>query len=415
VPILGIQRLLPGHIASWHQNRWQSDSYFTLHERVDPRFADRQKAVRLIRKRCTDAVVKRLCGESEVGLFLSGGIDSAGVAHWLTQAGVRVRAFTLDFGTPYSEQLNALEVARALDISLVQVPANAELILPILPDLVWKLDLPFGDPVTGPQYLLGQAARAAGLQAIFNGEGGDQLFGGWTNKPMISAELYAHLYDQESREEAYLRSYHRFYGLEHQLYRPEFQQRMGGPGQRRALLRPYLSGQRATTFLNRLRLADISLKGAQNILPRMERMANGWGLDARTPLFDRTLANASFKLPPQMKLRGACEKYVLKLALQRHLPRQVVWGKKFGMSVPVTDWLLSPLWVGAVEQILGPTSLDRRGLFRSEYVARLRRGENEPYEARRRRVGERLWTLLMLELWMRVFVDGRGRRPASLW
>ena len=55
-------------------------------------------------------------------------------------------------------------------------------------DLVWKLDLPFGDAVTGPQYLLGRAARAAGLTAVFNGEGGDQLFGGWTNKPMVAAE-----------------------------------------------------------------------------------------------------------------------------------------------------------------------------------------------------------------------------------
>jgi asparagine synthase (glutamine-hydrolysing) len=66
--------------------------------------------------------------------------------------------------------------------------------------------------VTGPQYLLGRAARAAGLDCIFNGEGGDQLFGGWTQKPMIGAELYANLYGEESREELYLRSYRRFYG-----------------------------------------------------------------------------------------------------------------------------------------------------------------------------------------------------------
>ena len=157
---------------------------------------------------------------------------------------------------------------------------------------------------------------------------------------MIAAQLYANLYGEQSREETYLQSYHRFYGHEARLYSPEFLARVATPGQRRILLRPYLSSQDATTFLNRVRLADISLKGSQNILPRMERMANAWGLDARTPLFDRALAVDSFRLPPTMKLHGACEKYVLKLILQKKLPREVVWRRKFGMSVPITDWAL---------------------------------------------------------------------------
>jgi asparagine synthase (glutamine-hydrolysing) len=164
--------------------------------------------------------------------------------------------------------------------------------------------------------------------------------------------------------------------------------------------------------LNRIRLADIALKGSQNILPRAERMSNAWALDARVPLFDRPLAEASFRLPPRMKLHGACEKYVLKLIMQRHLPREVVWRRKFGMSVPVTDWVLGPL-APVVEELLGPASLARRGFFRPEYVERLRKGRNDPDETRRRRIGERLWALLALEAWLRVFVDGRGRRPES--
>ena len=164
----------------------------------------------------------------------------------------------------------------------------------MLRDLVWKLDLPFGDAVTGPQYLLGRAARQAGLSAVFNGEGGDQLFGGWTNKPMISAQLYADLHEDTSREQQYLRSYHRFYGLEDQLYTPEFQARVGPARPTSGAARPYLRSGDAATFLNRVRLADIELKGSQNILPRMERMSNAWALDVRVPLFDRALAEASF-------------------------------------------------------------------------------------------------------------------------
>jgi len=412
VPVLGVRRLLPGRVARWEGGRLRVEPYLTLREGIDPQFADRAAAVRHIRSRWREAVARRLNGEREVGLFLSGGIDSSGVAVWLREAGVGVRAFSLDFGERSVEKPQAQVVADRLQLPLTFLRVGGEDLAPVLMDLVWKLDLPFGDAVTGPQYLLGRAAREAGLSAVFNGEGGDQFFGGWTNKPMISAELYADLYEEDSREEQYLRSYHRFYGREEQLYTPEFRAQVGGPGQRRAHLAPYLAGDAAATFLHRVRLADIALKGSQNILPRAERMANAWALDVRVPLFDRALAEASFALPPQLKLHGACEKYVLKLILQRHLPREVVWRRKFGMSVPVTDWVLGPL-AEAVEELLGPPSLARRGLFRGEYVERLRRGRNDPDETRRRRIGERLWTLAMLEAWLRVFLDGRGRRPAG--
>jgi asparagine synthase (glutamine-hydrolysing) len=411
VPIRGVRRVLPGRIAVREAGALTVTPYFALKEQIDPGLEDRRAAVRLIRSRCREAVARRLGGESEVGLFLSGGIDSSGVAVWLKRAGVGVRAFSLDFGAASTEKPQAQLVAEHLGIPLTLVPVGGADVVAILTDLVWKLDLPFGDPVTAPQYLLGRAARQAGLSAVFNGEGGDQLFGGWTSKPMISAQLYADLYGEDSREEIYLRSYHRFYGLEDHLYTPEFRAQVGGPGQRRALLRPYLESSDASTFLNRIRLADVSLKGSQSILPRMERMSNAWALDARVPLFDRALAESSFTLPPQMKLHGACEKYVLKLALQKHLPREVVWQRKFGMSVPITDWVLGPL-APTLEDLLGPAALAQRGLFRNEYVARLRQGQNEPHETRRRRIGERVWALAMLEAWMRVFVDGRGRRPA---
>jgi asparagine synthase (glutamine-hydrolysing) len=412
VPVLGVRRLLPGRIATFEGGRLNATPYFQLVEKIDPRLEDRRAAVRLIRGCCEEAVARRLNGEREVGLFLSGGIDSSGVAYWLKQSGVAVRAFSLDFGAKSHEKPQAELVAERLGIPLTLVKVGGEDVASVLRDLVWKLDLPFGDAVTAPQYLLGREAQQAGLTTVFNGEGGDQLFGGWTSKPMISAQLYADLYGDDSREEIYLRSYHRFYGLEGQLYTPDFRARVGGPGQRRALLKPYLESGVAATFLNRVRLADVSLKGSQSILPRMERMSNAWALDARVPLFDRVLAEASFTLPPQMKLHGACEKYVLKLALKRHLPREVVWQRKFGMSVPITDWVLGPL-AATLEDLLGPAALARRGLFRDEYVARLRQGQNEPNETRRRRIGERLWALAMLEAWLRVFIDGRGRRPGG--
>ena len=410
VPVRGVRRLLPGHCAEVSGATVRTAPYFVLQEEIDPALEDQAAAVRAVRDALRTAVSKRLNGEREVGLYLSGGIDSSGVAVWLREAGANVRAFTLDFGAASVEREEAAAVAAHLGIPLQRVEAGGALIAAALDDLVWKLDLPFGDPVTGPLYLLGCAARAAGLSAVFNGEGGDQLFGGWTSKPMVAATVYGNLYEDEdlSREAQYLRSYHRFYGLEDELYSPGFHAEIGAPGQRRALLAPYLGGGAAHSFLGRVRLADIALKGSQNILPRAERMANAFALDARVPLFDRALATLAFRLPPQQKLRGASEKHVIKLALQKALPTEIVWRRKYGMSVPATGWLLGPL-AARVEDLLGDEAVKRRGLFRPEFVARLRRGEPLPGDPRRRRIGERLWALVMLEAWLRRFVDRRGQ------
>jgi asparagine synthase (glutamine-hydrolysing) len=74
--------------------------------------------------------------------------------------------------------------------------------------------------------------------------------------------------------------------------------------------------------------------------------------------------------------------------------------------------VLGPL-ADQVAELLGPRSLAARGLFRGELVSRLRSGQGGPGEGRRRRIGERLWALLMLEAWLRVFIDQRGRRPGA--
>jgi asparagine synthase (glutamine-hydrolysing) len=408
VPIHGVRRLLPAHRLTRRDGVDAVAPYFTLREDVDPALTQGQCAARIGRLGL-EAVQKRLNGEANVGLYLSGGIDSAAVAVWLKDAGASTQAFTLDFGDKSVELVQAEQVAASLGMPIARVPATGALVGDLFEELVHRLDLPFGDGVTGPHLLLAKAARAAGLDAVFNGEGGDQLFGGWTSKPMVAAAVYRGLYGDETPEEQYLRSYHRFWGAEDALYTPEFAAQVGPAGTRRALLTPYLGDGGPTQFLNRVRLTDIALKGSQNILPRAERLANACGLDVRVPLFDRRLAVASFKMPPELKLKAACEKYVFKLALQDRLPHDIVWRRKFGMSVPMTDWVTGPL-AALVEELLGERSIRARGLFRPEYVAKLRSGEAEPGETRRRRLGEKLWALMMLEGWLRAFVDRRGAR-----
>ena len=81
------------------------------------------------------------------------------------------------------------------------------------------------------------------------------------------------------------------------------------------------------------------------------------------------------------------------------------------MSVPITELVSEPPLAQLVEDFVGDASVRARGLFRPELVKALREGQAVPSDTRRRRVGERVWTLVMLEAWLRRFVDLRGEPP----
>ena len=97
-PLKGVRRLLPRRVATYENRRLAITQYFELREALDGTLTDRGEAARLIGDLCKAAVVKRLQGAENIGLFLSGGLDSSSVALWLKEAGANVNAFTLDFG-----------------------------------------------------------------------------------------------------------------------------------------------------------------------------------------------------------------------------------------------------------------------------------------------------------------------------
>jgi asparagine synthase (glutamine-hydrolysing) len=356
---------------------------------------DEAMAVGEIRSLLRASVCRRTDGEQEVGVFISGGLDSSLVAALLKEAGIGVRLFTLDFGPPFDNELPiARRVAEHLKLPLHVVPARPAQVAAALEATASALHQPFGDGVVVPLCLLGQAGRDY-VGTVFNGEGGDQIFGGWANKPMIAAELYGDAgYD---REEAYLATYHRFLGQTGSLYTSAANELTKGVDPR-GWISAQLNQPGYRSLLHRLRNANLRLKGAQNIAPRAAQLASAHGLRMHSPFFDQALAERTFSFPPEWFLQGSCEKYLLKRVAECYLPAEVVWREKRGMGVPVTDWCIGPL-NKHIRRLLSPKKLTRVGWFQPEAVAALFRGEDGG-EFRRRRLGEKLWTLLMLTVWL---------------
>ncbi|AFZ57394.1 asparagine synthase [Anabaena cylindrica FACHB-243] len=361
--------------------------------------------------------------DEPVGVFLSGGLDSAVVAALLVQAGVKVRAYTLDFGKfGISEYPYAEKVAEFLNIPLVKVEASPKNIKNALVPTIKALDLPFGDGVTVPLYLLNQVASQE-TQVIFNGEGGDQLFAGWTNKPLIAAGIYQgeHPNKTEGFIQQYLRTFHRFWGYEGKVYQPDVYAQIQGLDAQEWLL-DALDSHFCPSLLHRLRRASLMLKGAQNIHPRATALGFAHGLGVRSLFCDLILAEWTFQLSGELCLHGACEKYILKRAVENWLPPEIVWRQKRGMGVPLTSWCVNDFWHD-IGNWLNPGILKAENIFYPDIASQIVTGQLGG-AIQGRRVGESLWLLVMWQLWRdHVFGEKLGTKswnhpfilPSWLW
>jgi asparagine synthase (glutamine-hydrolysing) len=339
--------------------------------------------------------VQRQLASGHPGVFLSGGLDSSLVAALLVAEGVRPELFTLDFGEPWNQELPfARLVAQHVGLPLQVVDARPRKIREAVEQTAAAMVEPFGDSVTVPLYLLGRAA-ADRCEVVFNGEGGDQLFGGWTNKPLIAAHLSgAHEIDLEQE---YLRTNHRFWPMLKSLLTPEAARTAAGfeAGQ---FVRPALCAGEFRSLLHRLRAANLRLKGAQNIAPRMVQLAQCHGLSVRAPFFNRELAEWTFSLPPEWLLAGPCEKHLLKRVAEKYLPEEIVWREKRGIGAPVTEWCMGEMKRG-LRRVMSRRRLTRDGWFDTAYVGELLAGSDPAEDFRPRRLGEKVWCLAMLHWW----------------
>lgn len=386
-----------------HDDEWQ--------EPLTPHRIEHKASVQL-QQLLTKAMQKQLSDQPSetVGVFLSGGLDSAITAALLTRAGAKVRAYTLDFGAyGVSEVQHAERVAEYLSIPLTKVEASPVRVKDALLATATALDLPFGDGVSVPLYLLNQAARND-CAIVFNGEGGDQLFGGWTNKPLIAADVYQQTHPAAPDfAQEYLRTFHRLYGHEAEIFTAAARAEMQTLNPQN-WLSDALDNLFTPTLLHRLRRANLMLKGAQNIQPRASNLSLAFDLAVRTPFCDRELTNWTFQVANDLFLRESHEKYLLKRAVELWLPPDIVWREKRGMGVPLTQWCLGPLW-RTVGDWLQPAALRDEGLWQEDVALRLATGKLSG-QLQGRRIGESLWLLLMWQVWRKAVLQDEFQRAA---
>jgi asparagine synthase (glutamine-hydrolysing) len=211
----------------------------------------------------------------------------------------------------------------------------------------------------------------------------------------------------ELPERRYARWFCHFYGdRKDELCSPEFRAAWGEDDALEVLLRAYRESD-ATDFLDATLGVDAALYLPDDLLVKVDIASMAHSLEARSPFLDHEFMEFAATIPSNLKVRGRVKKHILKRALSGLLPDEILHRPKMGFGMPIDHWFRHELRDLAYDTLLGPRCL-ARGYFRPEALRRLldehtRGTANWHYL---------LWTLLMLELWHRTYVDGDGELAA---
>ncbi len=377
-----------------------------------------------------ESVGLRLVSDVPLGAFLSGGIDSSAVvASMVSQAPGRVRTTSVGFDEQAFDELESARlVARHLGTESAEVVVRSD-VADLLPRLAWHLDEPFSDSSAVPTYHVSAAARRQVTVAL-SGDGGDELWAGYARHRVEQREMQVrgwlgsmspvagrlaswlplslkgtrslrHL--ALSPAEACARK-HVYGQFEHdgrrRLYSGDFAG-LVAPCDPLAGFREAYRRCASADPLDRALYVDVKTYLPDDILVKVDRMSMAVSLEAREPLLDHRLLEFAARVPSSMKLRHGRGKHLLRRLLARRLPAAIVDRPKQGFAVPIGDWLRGPLRP-MVDDLLTSGRLGERGLFDTRQVARLWREHASGSHDHR----HRLWSLVMLELWFRHFVDG---------
>ena len=431
-----IAKLPPAHVATLARDVLTLHRYWALPAGTPTPVAPDELRAR-VRAEVRDAVRARLEADVPLGVFLSGGVDSSVIVACMRELNVgRVATFSIGFGADAShdERPYARAVARRFETEHheeVLEPKAAELVDSVLR----ALDEPFADSSAIPTLAVAETA-ARRLKVALSGIGGDETFAGyprylgvrvsetWARVPRVlraGAEALARRLFRESTASRNLGDWvrrfadgagrpmpERYIGWTRffdapalaTLATPALARVFGGDVE--AAHRAAWSTRGHGDAVDGAWRIDLTTYVPDDLLTMADRMSMARSLELRAPFCDHRLIEFSLTIPPATKLAGGSLKAVLKAAFADVLPPEVVRRRKQGFMIPLGRWLRTDLR-HLLDDALAPERVRARGLWRPEVVARL----VSEHLSGVRMHGDRLWTLLVLELWMREYLDTR--------
>jgi asparagine synthase (glutamine-hydrolysing) len=437
----GVRRLPPAHTLVWQDGRVTLRRYWDLPAGGDGALDGRTdgELVAEWRERFREAVRLRLMADVPLGMFLSGGIDSAAITAMMSGLVAEpVKTFSVAFAEREANELAyARMVAERFRTDHHEVVVSPEDFFAALPRLVWQEDEPLAHPSSVALYFVSRLA-AEHVKVVLTGEGSDETLAGYNRYRMTLLNrrlggVYARLVPGAvrnavasglgglPRRSVWGRRLRRTFlglppdldalyfdnfavfprGWQGRLLAPALRDRLAGTDPYAAFHRA-LGRAPAAGLLDRLLYADIATY-LHELLMKQDQMSMAASIESRVPFLDHPLAEFAARLPRRLKLRGLTTKVVLRDAMRGLLPDPILARRKMGFPVPAGAWLRGS-YRGLLEEFSAGERARARGLFDPAAVAALVAAHlgGEPGH------DERVWSLVNLEIWHRVCLEGEA-------
>lgn len=436
-----VHQVPPGHAVLWEGGTLRQMQYWSPSYR-DKLTAPDHEWIQQTRQTVTEAVERHLVSDVPIGAYLSGGVDSSIVVGLMSQlASGRVQTFSIGFDVAaYSETDHARRIAERFNTDHHEFIVSGEQVTDVLPQVVAHAGQPLADTSLMATYLLAQYTRQHVTVAL-TGDGGDEAFAGYTRYTLDRLLRYYRLVPPFIRNswvpalagllpenpdiptdrnivtgirrlaqaaatthKASILAWGSFFTEDQKraLATPAWLDCVRASETANWLAAIY-DGAAAHTHLDRTLATDMQTYLAHDLLVKADRMAMAHSLETRAPFLDNEVLTLTSQMPDNLRLRGRTQKWVLRQAFADLLPPENVNRVKRGFGMPVASWLRGHMQGYAREILLDDQTLNR-GMFRREAVA----GLLDAHTSGREDHGQRIWALLVLELWLRQTMDGEG-------
>jgi asparagine synthase (glutamine-hydrolysing) len=435
-----IRKLMPGHTLELSEHgEPRIERYWDLTTAVDDEPRSHDYYVKTYRELLENAVKSHLMSDVPLGVFLSGGLDSSAVAALTTKLrGGQIQTFAVGYGEEeFSELRYAKQVAAHIHSDHHEVRLSRKEFFASLPQLIWHEDEPIVWPSSVSLYYVARLARER-VTVVLTGEGSDETLAGYTRyawtllnskmdrtyraltpaflrralrtavaKAPLSAGTHRKLEhtflmrDGEDWPSFYFDNFYSAFSASEfsELLTPEA---FASAGQ--AYAGSMDAWERSQgDLLHRLLYTDINTYLIE-LLMKQDQMSMAASIESRVPFLDHPLVEFTARIPASDEIKGMAGKFILKEAVEDLLPREIVYRKKMGFPTPWAYWLAGPQ-LEEIERLLSEPRSRARGLFQPKTIRRIFAEHREGH----RDHGNRIWRLLNLELWQRVFLDGEGQ------
>ncbi|NJN98124.1 MAG: hypothetical protein HC875_30590 [Anaerolineales bacterium] len=381
------------------------------------------------------AVQAQLVSDVPLGAFLSGGVDSSGIVHWMSRATSQpVKTFSIGFQyKSYNELEYARQAAQTCRAEHYEQYVNVDAAA-VLPKIVWHAEEPTADSSMLPLYYLAQMTRQHVTVAL-SGDGADEILAGYeTYQAFYAQQLYrllpgffrrrvvhplVHLLPVSDNKVSFDFKLKRFVNsaeldpdaahaswriifdesAKRSLYNPDIQAALNGLSTL-DLYRGAFAKTDAQHPLHRMLYVDTRFYLPNDMLVKVDRMSMAHSLEVRVPYLDHEVVEFAAAMPPWLKLKNyRHKKYLLKAILGQYLPANLLWRKKQGFNVPKGIWLKNELKEFAFDH-LSPHLIKEMGLFQPEAIQKILQAHTSgQYD-----YSHQIWGLLSLSLWWQQYI-----------